>query len=193
MSARTSGEFAEALTTCKGLAWIGQQGALVVLELVPPVSAGLEALARLRQASPETPVIVVSALDDGKYVRAAFDAGAAGYIRKGAPPYLLSTAMRLLAARERHMPQAPRRRARNPRARQSVRMSGSGTSAPHLTGRQVQVLQLAAKGFANKDIARELELSENTIKVHLRTAYATLGVCSRTQALLAASRQGVKF
>jgi len=191
--ARTTGQSRDAVPAFMGQGRTSGVVELVLLELGSPVSAGIEALVRFRQARPGTPVVVVSAFDDAESVRAAFDAGATGYIRKGATPLVVATVLRLLAAGQRHGSRNLGRRTRTPRARWSPRKPVSDGSGSHLTERQVQVLQLAAKGFANKDIARELELAENTIKVHLRAAYATLGVCSRTQALLAASRHGVKF
>ena len=75
----------------------------------------------------------------------------------------------------------------------SDRRSPSEPPNGGLSQRQVEVLHFAARGLANKHIARELKVSENTVKVHLRTAYSKLGVCSRMQAMVAATRLGIKL
>lgn len=163
---------------------------VVLIEVTPPTYSDIQTLIRFRQACPETPVLVISEIDDREHILAAFDVGAAGYIRKSAIPSVVSAAMHFVAADESPIPQ--QRLARHaespPMERWSLRRS-----APNLSHRQMEVLHLVAHGLANKDIARELKLAGNTVKVHLRTAYARLGVCSRTQAMLAATALGIKL
>ena len=62
-----------------------------------------------------------------------------------------------------------------------------------LTARQLEVLRLISHGLANKEIARRLSIAENTVKQHARTAYLVLGVSSRTEAMNAAAREGIRF
>jgi len=166
---------------------------LLLLDLAPSGS-GIEALIRFRQSCPDTPVLVVSPIDDRRHILAAFDAGATGYVRSCAAPFVLATAMELVGAARRTIP--PQRIGAPPKkaiARGSDRRNLSKATNGGLSERQVEVLHFAAKGLANKHIARELKVSENTIKVHLRTAYSKLGVCSRMQATLAATRLGIKL
>jgi two-component system, NarL family, response regulator LiaR len=167
---------------------------LLLLDLAPSGCSGIGALIRFRQSCPDTPVLVVSPIDDHRHILAAFDAGATGYVRNCAAPFVLATAMQLVAAGRRDIP--PQRIGTPPKraiARGSDRRFPSEAPNGGLSERQVEVLHLAAKGLANKHIARELKVSENTVKVHLRSAYSKLGVCSRMQATLAATRLGIKL
>ena len=166
---------------------------LLLLDLAPSGS-GIEALIRFRQSCPDTPVLVVSPIDDHRHILAVFAAGATGYIRDCAAPSVLATAVELVAAGPRNIPaQKIGTSQEKAIAPWSARRSTSDAPNGGLSERQVEVLHFAAKGLANKHIARELKVSENTVKVHLRTAYSKLGVCSRMQATLAATRLGIKL
>ena len=147
---------------------------VALLEFAPPANSNIETLVRFRQAYPETPVLVVAATDDREHILAAFDAGACGYVCRSAARSVVAAAVRLVSA--------------TPAAE-----FASVTSSIALTSRQLEVLHLAAKGLANKNIAQRLKVTEDTVKAHLRTAYAKLGVGSRTQALAAAARLGIKL
>jgi len=166
---------------------------LLWLDLAPSGS-GIEALIRFRQSCPDTPVLVVSSIDDRRHILAAFDAGATGYVRNCAAPFVLETAMQLVGAGRRNIaPQKIGASRKKAIALWSDWRSPSKAPNGGLSERQVEVLHFAAQGLANKHIARELKVSENTVKVHLRTAYSKLGVCSRMQATLAATRLGIKL
>ena len=167
---------------------------LLLLDLAPSSSAGIEALVRFRQSCPDTPVIVVSPIDDRRHILAAFDAGATGYVRSSVAPFVLATAMQLAAAARRNIqPQRIGAPSKKATVRWSDRRLPAESPNGGLSERQVQVLHLAARGLANKHIAHELKVSENTVKVHLRTAYSKLGACSRMQATLATTRLGIKL
>ena len=162
----------------------------VLLEFAPPPSSNIEALIRFREAYPEIPVLVISTTDDREHMLAAFDAGATGYILQSAGRAAIAAAARLAANS-----QSPilGRLAQRSIADPSVKQPGSQSTNVCLTARQKEVLHLAAKGLANKNIARRLKVTEDTVKAHLRAAYAKLGVGSRTQALLAAAQLGIKL
>ena len=167
---------AEAIAQARGNARLG----LVLLDLGLPGCAGIEALARFRAALPKLRVAVVSALEDADCVHAAFAAGAAGYIPKTTPPQMMVATVRLIAGGGTWFPP------------EIMAMPPAETRKVDLTGRQAAVLRLLVKGLGNRQIARKLDIAENTVKQHTHALYGALKVSSRTQAIAAAARLGIK-
>lgn len=132
-----------------------------------------------------TRIVVMSGAEDATVVRELLAAGAAGFIPKTDSAAVILHAMRLVLAGGTY---APARLLAsdndvNPAAR---RLSGAGVES--LTERQLDVLRLLAKGLPNKLIARELTLSEGTVKVHILAIFRTLNVNNRTEAVIAAAK-----
>ena len=161
---------------------------LCLLDLGLPDCSGLQALERMRESLPALPVVVVSGSDDPTHVLKALDLGAMGYIPKTSPRDVLLGAVRLVASGGIYVPvQAlTAREAATPPA--PTPSSDLGISA-----RQREVLDLLLKGLPNKLIARKLDISENTAKIHVSAVLRALGVASRTQALIAANRLGLRL
>jgi DNA-binding NarL/FixJ family response regulator len=159
---------------------------LCLLDLGLPDCSGLEALSRMRAALPALPVVVVSGADDARNVLAALDLGAMGYIPKTSPRDVLLGAVRLVAAGGIYLP------AEALREREAAAPVRSGAEL-RLSARQRDVLELLLKGLPNKLIARELDISENTAKIHVSAVLRALGVSTRTQALIAANRIGLQL
>ena len=161
---------------------------LCLLDLGLPDCSGLEALERMRQSLPALPVVVVSGSDEPNHVLKALDLGAMGYIPKTSPRDVLLGAVRLVASGGIYIPlQAVAAREATPSA---------APAAPPQLGmsvRQREVLDLLLKGLPNKLIARKLDISENTTKIHVSAVLRALGVASRTQALIAANRLGLRL
>jgi len=157
---------------------------LALLDLSIPDCSGVEALRRFRTVYPGTPVLVVSAHDDQETVSKAMHAGAAGYVPKTAKSQVIAAALRLVAAGQIYVP---------PIAIGEFAREQTSRRNHELTDRQRDVMRLVLKGLANKAIARELAISENTVKQHLQSVYAHFGVSSRAQAVLAAVRQQPSF
>ena len=130
-------------------------------------------------------IVLTSFLDDDKLLP-ALRAGAAGYLLKNAEPQELARAVRAAHAGEALLDPggrgAARRAARGRRRRRSARP---------LTPREREVLRLIGRGFPNKRIARELGISEKTVKTHVGHVLAKLGVTDRTQAAVVAVRAGL--
>jgi DNA-binding NarL/FixJ family response regulator len=161
---------------------------LCLLDLGLPDCSGLEALERMRQSLPALPVVVVSGADDSGHVLKALDLGAMGYIPKTSPRDVLLGAVRLVASGGIYIPmQAVAAREAAPSA------APAAPSQLGMSARQREVLDLLLKGLPNKLIARKLEISENTTKIHVSAVLRALGVGSRTQALIAASRLGLRL
>jgi DNA-binding NarL/FixJ family response regulator len=137
-------------------------------------------------ANPATRIVVMSGTEDATMVRELLAAGAAGFIPKTDSAAVILQAMRLVLAGGTY---APVRllsggTEANP-AGAGRRSNGAGVDS--LTGRQLEVLRLLAKGLPNKLIARELDLSEGTVKVHILAIFRTLNVNNRTEAVVAAA------
>lgn len=155
---------------------------LVLLDLGLPGCSGIDALLRLRKALPRARIVIISASEDAESVRGALDAGAVGYVPKTSQPRVLTQALRLILDGGIYVP--PQGAAEGPRKTASMTDLG-------LTGRQADVLKLVAKGLANGEIARKLNISENTVKQHAHAAYRLLGVSSRTEAMVVLARLGI--
>ena len=172
-----------------------QNDDLVLLDLKMPGLNGMDALAALRAAIPGTPLVVLSAEDDPSVVREAIEGGAMGFIPKSSTPEVLIQALRLVLAQGVYLPptvlDAP-----YPVAAPALHLaqSGSGDSVPPgFTPRQMDVLRCVIKGKPNKAIARELEVSEGTVKAHLSAVFLALGAHNRTEAVYAAAKLGLRL
>ncbi len=157
----------------------------VFLDLRLPEDDGLRVVAEIRRLRPECPVIVISASEDPRDVREALARGAMGYVPKSAGAQTLLSALRLVLEGEIYVPPL----ILDFESRQQPTPKGSGR-AP-LTERQVEVLRRIADGQSNKLIARELGLSEKTVKTHVTAIFRTLDVLSRTQAVAAGRTAGL--
>ncbi|HEY2682206.1 MAG TPA: response regulator transcription factor [Steroidobacteraceae bacterium] len=152
---------------------------LVLLDLNLPGAAGLSCLHALKKLATDTPIVVVSAVGDPKVMQDTVMAGASAFIPKSAPGQVLIHALKVIIAGGTYMPTgvvaALRNAAQNP-------VNGE------LTLRQRRVLELLATGLSNKRIARELKISEITVKAHVSAIFRKLGVTNRTQAGLEARK-----
>jgi DNA-binding NarL/FixJ family response regulator len=156
---------------------------VVLMDLLMPVMDGITAIGRLRQELPETEVIALtSVLDDGSVV-GAVKSGAIGYLLKDTQADELCRAIK--AAAEGQVQLSPQAAAR------LVREVQAPASPEPLTERETDVLRLLAQGYANKQIARNLQIGEQTVKTHVSNILSKLGVQSRTQAALHAARIGL--
>jgi DNA-binding NarL/FixJ family response regulator len=158
---------------------------LVLLDLMLPGCSGIDALVQFLNVLPRSRVVVVSATEDSQSVRAALDAGAVGYLPKTSPPRTIAEALRAVLEGGTYVP--PQAHGAVPHIRTPRTLADLG-----ITERQADVLKLVAKGLSNGDIARALNIAENTVKQHAHAAYRALGVSSRTEAMVALARMGIK-
>ena len=167
---------------------------LMLLDLALPGVDGFSGLDILRRRYPAMPVVVVSAFDDPPSVTRAIHLGASGFIPKAFSGEALLSAVRQVLAGNIFRPSNQSAGATLdaetpiPPAKSGVRPDEVG-----LTDRQAQVLALMVRGLTNRDIADQLGLSEGTVKIHATAVFKTLGVSSRTQALVAVARYGIDF
>jgi NarL family two-component system response regulator LiaR len=155
---------------------------VVLLDLVLPGMPGVEAVRRLRAAHPAVKVVVLTSFAGEEAVLPAIRAGAAGYLLKDVGPAELAEALRVV-----HAGGAPL----HPAVAATVMHSVAEQARDPLTAREREVLRLIARGLSNRLIARELALSEKTVKVHVSAVLGKLGVADRTQAALYAVRHGL--
>jgi DNA-binding NarL/FixJ family response regulator len=156
---------------------------VVLMDLLMPGMDGIAATAAIRRDLPETEVIALTSVLESELVVGAVQAGAIGYLLKDTQAAELRQAIKAAAAG--HVQLAP---AALPYLLHRIRVPQTPAA---LTGRESEVLRLLAQGLANKEIARALQVGEDTIKTHVRHILEKLGVQSRTQAVLSAMRLGL--
>jgi DNA-binding NarL/FixJ family response regulator len=157
---------------------------VVMLDLKMPGLPALEAIARLRREHPNAYVLVFTSYAEAGQVREALDAGATGYLLKDSLRDDLVRAVREVAAGRAWL---------HPQAQRQMLdwMRRPPSAVDTLTARERSVLALLARGGSNKLIARELGLTEGTVKGYVSQVLDKLGVADRTQAALLAQREGI--
>jgi DNA-binding NarL/FixJ family response regulator len=148
---------------------------VVLMDLSMPVLDGVEATRRIVKARPDAAVVVLTSFSDTARVGEALAAGATGYLLKDCEPSELIAAVRSAA-----LGHAPI----DPRVARALLPSRTESPAARLSAREVQVLRLIGRGLANKQIGRELGISERTVKVHVGNVFRQIGVSDRTSAAL---------
>jgi DNA-binding NarL/FixJ family response regulator len=154
---------------------------LLLMDLHMPGARGIDGVREVRARAPHVPLAVVSAEDDPAAIRALLALGVSGFIPKTDSPAVITSAVRLILAGGVYVP---------PQLVTGARLDAAvnGASPSGLTARQMEVVRLLARGLSNKAIARELGVSEGTVKVHLLAVFRVLDVRNRTAAVLEAQR-----
>ena len=179
-------------SACDVLA-MGHAFDLVLLNLQQDDGNGFEVLAELRNAYPAIPILVASSVESNTEIVRSIYLGATGFVPKEAGAELLLEAVQAITAGRIFMPPmfAPAASAQAdvvPMAPTDPSPALPRVAPPNLTRRQNEVLDLLMEGQTNKAMARQLNLSVDTVKDHVAAVLRTLKVRSRTQAVLAASR-----
>jgi len=167
----------------------GDSADLMILDLGLPDSTGTELLERLLLEYPALKILVLSGLVDSDSILKTLSAGAAGFIPKSLDANLLKGAVNFVLEGGVYIP------SKILTQQQSIGMSPqqpsvNPSSTVHLTTRQCQVLKLLSQGDSIKSICRKLDLSEGTIKTHVTAIYRAFDARNRTEALIAARRNG---
>ena len=162
---------------------------IVLMDIVMPKLSGIEATRQIKQISPATNVLILTAYSDIRYILGLLEAGACGYLLKSARSSEITGAIRAVQSGESVLDPVVTHKL----LRRVVGLA-KGTSESEgreiLSQREVEVMRLAAKGMSNKDIANALFLSVRTVKAHLTNIFNKMGVGSRTDAIVKGLREG---
>jgi DNA-binding NarL/FixJ family response regulator len=165
---------------------------LIIADISMPGIDGIEATRRLRAELPDSPVLILSIHTEPSWVRAAFEAGASGYLTKTSAPDEIETAVHELLMGRLYVSPAVTR------AMVDTTMQGAATPPagrrPELpepfTRREQDVIRLVGLGLGNKEIAQRLGVSVTTVRTHLSKVYDKLGTVSRVELALLAAQTG---
>jgi DNA-binding NarL/FixJ family response regulator len=152
---------------------------LTLLDMRMPGKNGIETANEIRSRFPDARILMLTAFDGDTDIRNALEAGVRGYVLKSMTGSELIPALRAVASGQRWLPQEVTSRLDERKSFES------------LTPREVEVLNALAKGLANKQIAEVLQISEHTVKDHLKRILAKLRVADRTEAVTVAFQRGI--
>jgi DNA-binding NarL/FixJ family response regulator len=152
---------------------------LVLMDLRMPIKDGIEATIEICTQDANARVLMLTTFDGDTDIHKALQAGAHGYVLKSATGQELIPAIQAVAAGQRWIP------------REIAKRLAARKVFEELTPREVQVLQLLVKGSANKQIGEMLNISEHTVKDHLKSVFGKLQVVDRTEAVTAAIQRGI--
>lgn len=152
---------------------------LVLMDLRMPVKDGIEATAEIRNKFPTARILMLTTYDGDEDIHKALQAGAQGYVLKNSTAEALIPALRAVAAGQQWIP------------KDIASRLVSRKSFEELTPRELQVLHQLVRGLANKEIADTLNISEHTVKDHLKSILGKLRVADRTEAVTTAIQRGI--
>jgi NarL family two-component system response regulator LiaR len=165
---------------------------VILMDVALPKLNGLEATKQIKAQKPEVAVLMLTAYDDDEYILAFLEVGASGYLLKDASAEDLVRAIRAVHAGDSVLHPAVTRKVIDHfwRMAKGLENDDGKPIATPLTERELQVLEWAAKGMTNREIAGVLSISPRTVQVHMGNICGKLGVGSRTEAVLYAVREG---
>jgi len=152
---------------------------LILMDLDLPEGSGLEALTAIHAKNASVPVVILSAMEDQAMVARAMSLGARGFIPKTSSGDVMVNSLRLVLSGGICLPPG------------YGEAASGDAQMPNLTQRQTEVLRHMAQGNSNKEIARELGISENTVRVHISAIISALDATNRTEAAYSAMRLGL--
>jgi NarL family two-component system response regulator LiaR len=162
---------------------------IVIMDIVMPKLNGVEATKLIKQSSPSTALLILTAYSDIRYIIGLLEAGACGYLLKNAPGKEVVRAIRAVRSGESVLdPEVTRKLVQRSVALQSAR--GEIESGSKLTPREIEILRLASRGMSNKELSEKLSVSLRTVKAHLSNIFNKMGCSSRTDAIIKGLKQG---
>jgi DNA-binding NarL/FixJ family response regulator len=178
--ARNADEAFQTLETCGDLD-------VVIIDLIMPGLSGPSLIADIGRRRPQTPIIVLSSSEAAQDARQAFAQGAMAYVPKSASHTTLLSAINLVMNGEMYVPPL----VLNLTSQAVFDHDQRGSDGAKLTERQIEILKYLSLGYSNKLIARELKLSEKTVKAHISAIFKGLQVSNRIQAASAGKVAGL--
>jgi DNA-binding NarL/FixJ family response regulator len=165
---------------------------LILLDYYMPGVNGFDGLETCRARFEGAALVVLSGEEDPRVIRQSVEKGASGFIPKSSSREELVAALKLVLAGGTFLPKNAFRPARQMQACTGHDGDLDGDMVTRLSRRQFQVLMKAVLGKSNKVIAKELDISDHTVKAHLSVAFRTLGVQNRTEAVYATAKLGIR-
>ena len=160
---------------------------VLVLDAVMPGLRAPQVIRRLRETRPDLRVLVLTAYDENELVFGLLEAGAVGYVLKEEALETIEAAVRAAARGESWL--SPKVAAKV--MKEALGQEKAEEEAIPLSERELEVLRLVAKGWSNKRIAKELSITERTVRFHVGNVFGKLGVESRTEAVVEGVRRGL--
>lgn len=160
---------------------------VVLMDLRMPGMDGVEAMRQIRSTNPGIKFIILTTYSDDEYIFSGIEAGARAYLLKDAPREELFKAIRAVHRGESLIQPVVASKLID----RFAELSRRAPLGEQLTERELEILQLMAKGAANKEISRELSISESTVKTHISNIFQKLGVNDRTEAVTQALKKGI--
>lgn len=169
---------------------------VVLMDIRMPNMDGVQATRHIKQQSPATAVIVLTMYDTDAYVVDAVRAGASGYLLKDASRELVLDTIRAVSSgatliKTSLFTEAISSLVQPQKGRQPMEVSSPEGGMERLTAREREVLKLVAVGYSNKDIAKELNITQDTVKKHMQSILSKLHASSRIHAAIQATRAGI--
>jgi len=162
---------------------------IIIMDIVMPKLNGVEATRQIKQVSPSTALLILTAYSDIRYIIGLLEAGACGYLLKNSPAKEIVRAIRAVRSGESVLdPEVTRklvqRLASLTKSQDEVETSGL------LTVREMEILKLASRGMSNKELSEKLFISLRTVKAHMTNIFNKLGCSNRTDAIIKGLKQG---
>jgi two-component system NarL family response regulator len=159
--------------------WRSHRPDITLLDLRMPVLDGVGAIGQIRAEDPKARILILTTYDGDEDIYRCLEAGAAAYLLKDSLHSDLLDIIRRVHAGEHYLPEPVA-------ARLAEHMSRG-----KLTPRELEILEMIAKGMSNREIAAKLSIAEATINVHVSNITTKLGVSNRTQVIIAAHKRGI--
>jgi len=160
---------------------------IVLMDLRMPEMDGVEAIERIKAQRPDIKFIILTTYSDDEYIFKGIAAGARAYLLKDAPREELFKAIRAVSRGESLIQPVVASKVLDKLAELSRKTPAMDT----LSDREIEVLQLMAKGVSNKDIADQLSITQSTVKTHITSIFQKLNVTTRTEAVTTALKKGI--
>lgn len=160
---------------------------IVLMDLRMPEMDGVEAMRQIRSLMPDVKFIILTTYSDDEYIFSGIEAGARAYLLKDAPRDDLFKAIRAVYHGESLIQPVVASRLLD----RFSELSRRTPSGDELSGRELEILCLMAKGAANKEISAQLNIAQSTVKTHITNIFQKLGVNDRTEAVTQAIKKGI--
>jgi len=160
---------------------------VILMDLRMPEVDGVEAIKRIKTEKPDIKFIILTTYSDDEYIFKGIAAGARAYLLKDAPRDELFKAIRAVSRGESLIQPVVASRLLDKLAE----LSNKTSSVEMLSEREIEVLNLMAKGASNKDIADQLSITQSTVKTHITSIFQKLDVTTRTEAVTTALKKGI--